>query len=426
MKLLMINQPLNNRGDESAHRALVRRVLSEMPNVSLKVLFIGEKSDSVRQFQVKDDRVTYVSYLSQSCTKNKILYFLYDRLILGNLFFKYLNKCYEKRFTWLWWLNPLFWPLFLKIYRADAILNAPGGICMGGFQVWQHIAYLKIAKILKKDIYYYGRSIGPFPEETISNKRFKESSYELLRYFRFLSLRDSKSEEIAKGLAINYVPTVDSAFLDIPANGIPQTIVQSIGSNYIVFVPNVLRWHYMYKEIPQNRIDKMYLDMISLIHKSYPTSKIVMLPQTFNYDLPLWNDVNYFRTLSSLLGNPPYLTVVDDIYSSDIQQQIIAKAKLIVGARYHSIVFGINNSTPFISLSYEHKMDGLLTTLGCSNRMIDIRDLISDTKIKDIVDRFAIKLEETMECTKYHAKAVDIADSCFAKLKLLINNDFSG
>ena len=39
MKLLIINQPLNNRGDESAHRALVRALHANLPNVEIRVLF---------------------------------------------------------------------------------------------------------------------------------------------------------------------------------------------------------------------------------------------------------------------------------------------------------------------------------------------------------------------------------------------------
>ena len=113
----MINQPLNNRGDESAHRALIRRILKDIPDAKIRVFFIGEKKDSVQQFKIDDERVKYVSYLSQSCTKNKFKYFVYDRLIVWNAFFKFVNSCYLKNITFLWWLNPLVWPLLIAILR---------------------------------------------------------------------------------------------------------------------------------------------------------------------------------------------------------------------------------------------------------------------------------------------------------------------
>ena len=422
----MINQPLNNRGDESAHRALVRRILKEIPNAKIRVFFIGEKKDSVRQFRIEDERVTYVSYLSQSCTKNKFKYFFYDRLIVWNAFFKYVSFCYLKNVTCLWWFNPLIWPLLVAIFRSDFVVNAPGGICMGGFQVWHHIAYLKMAKVLHKDIYYYGRSIGPFPEKTVSNRRFKEESFKLLRYFKFLSLRDEKSESIACQYKIPYVPTVDSAFLDIPNSGVPQNLVECIGDDYIVFVPNVLRWHYAYKNVPKERIDNMFIKMHDALHSAFPKANIVMLPQTFNYDDPLFNDVNYFHELKSMLGNPSYIKVIADIYSSDVQQQIIAKSKLIVGARYHSIVFAINNKTPFISLSYEHKMEGLLNIIGGKESMIDISDLSSDEKVNDIMREFSSILSDRNSKNNaacLYNKAMNIANSCFSAFYKSIKNN---
>lgn len=422
----MINQPLNNRGDESAHRALVRRILKEIPNAKIRVFFIGEKKDSVRQFRIEDERVTYVSYLSQSCTKNKFKYFFYDRLIVWNAFFKYVSFCYLKNVTCLWWFNPLIWPLLVAIFRSDFVVNAPGGICMGGFQVWHHIAYLKMAKVLHKDIYYYGRSIGPFPEKTVSNRRFKEESFKLLRYFKFLSLRDEKSESIACQYKIPYVPTVDSAFLDVPNSGVPQNLVECIGDDYIVFVPNVLRWHYAYKNVPKERIDNMFIKMHDALHSAFPKANIVMLPQTFNYDDPLFNDVNYFHELKSMLGNPSYIKVIADIYSSDVQQQIIAKSKLIVGARYHSIVFAINNKTPFISLSYEHKMEGLLNIIGGKESMIDISDLSSDEKVNDIMREFSSILSDRNSKNNaacLYNKAMNIANSCFSAFYKSIKNN---
>ena len=44
MNILIINQPLNSRGDESAHKALVRSLLRDYPNVWITVLFIAENN----------------------------------------------------------------------------------------------------------------------------------------------------------------------------------------------------------------------------------------------------------------------------------------------------------------------------------------------------------------------------------------------
>ena len=78
--------------------------------------------------------------------------------------------------------------------------------------------------------------------------------------------------------------------------------------------------------------------------------------------------------LTSLSGNKNII-VIDENQSSDIQQEIIKKSCLVIGARYHSVVFAINNEIPFVSLSYEHKMKGLLEVLDMTDRMVEIQDI---------------------------------------------------
>ena len=41
MNILLIDQPLWNRGDESAHKGLVRSILKAIPNARIKVMELG-------------------------------------------------------------------------------------------------------------------------------------------------------------------------------------------------------------------------------------------------------------------------------------------------------------------------------------------------------------------------------------------------
>ena len=79
------------------------------------------------------------------------------------------------------------------------------------------------------------------------------------------------------------------------------------------------------------------------------------------------------------------IIVLDERYSSDIQQCIMKNARLVIGARYHSIVFALNNGVPFISLSYEHKMKGLLETIGGIQNMVDIENIFDSNQDEHIL-----------------------------------------
>jgi colanic acid/amylovoran biosynthesis protein len=246
---------------------------------------------------------------------------------------------------------------------------------MGGFKNWMHIWNLETAKRLHKPVFYWGRSIGPFNECDNDSKVFKRNSINLLKYFSYISLRDGVSIKYAEELGVKAEAVVDSAFLECPDALIPENILQTIGGNdYVVYVPNELTWHPRYPKSVQSEIDSFFLKIIDLITDKYPDIKIVMLPQTYNSEI---NDYSYFLRLKEAAKNKNII-VVDEGQNSDIQQKIISGSKMVIGARYHSIVFAINNNVPFISLSYEHKMKGLLETLSLKEYMVEIQDIFGE------------------------------------------------
>lgn len=355
MKIAILNQPLANRGDEAAHKAFVRTLAHALPEAQIDVIFLYAQQELVDAMDVHEENVRYIILPPPH-------HFMY-RPVFYSLLLRHIRISF---------LHPSLHRFKKVLSKYDRVICAPGGICMGGFMDWMHVWQLLVAKVLKKPIFYWGRSIGPFSEETYKKKVFKKYSYELLHYFSYISLRDTKSVDIAKAAGLNVDEVVDSAFLETPTTQIPEIIQTEIANNdYIVFVPNELTWHFRYKNVPQDRIDNFYLKLLDIIVINYPNAKIVMLPQTYK---SIINDYGYFEKLKHLSKNQNII-VVDEEQNSDIQQTIIAGAKLVVGARYHSIVFAINNNIPFISLSYEHKMSGLLEKLNMTENMLEIQDI---------------------------------------------------
>ena len=405
MKILMINQPMSNRGDESAHKGLIRAILKAMPNVRITVVRVGMNPDTIRQFGVDDENVEYVNL----------------PLIRGYLRFAKLGL--QKGMYFLWRIHPTHRKIRALMLASDIVLSAPGGICMGGFQNWEHLFLLKMTQRIGKKLVYYGRSFGPFPETTKLNRCFKKHSVDMLHYFSFLSVRDKKTESIAKDLGISYVPTVDSAFLDLPRVEIPKELLDRIDANpYVVFVPNELIWHYAFRgKLSKTELLEFYREILSLIKEKMPNRKIVMLPQTYNQTTPNGNDINFFKEFEACLKDPSII-VTPDTYNSDIQQSIIANADLVVGARYHSIIFAINNNVPFVALSYEHKISGILETLGKLDCMVDISTaLFSVEGRKRAVEDFEGRICLAHKDDFVQNKAREMSKACFDKFVLFLN-----
>lgn len=405
MNILLINQPVNNRGDESAHKALLRSLVKQCPCVNITVLFVDESHDTVEQFKINDSHITYVELQSNRKFYYKIVMGLFRHGMM-----KYTKLSSTVRKT-------------IKLYKEnDIILCAPGGISMGGFQNWSHLYYLHLAKYLGKRLVYYGRSFGPFPSDDKNQSKYKKYSIEILNYFSFLAIRDKKTEILAKEMKLNFVSTVDSAFLETPCVVLPKEILNEINNTeYIVLVPNLLIWHYNYRNrIAKDTVILFFKTLIERLRQMYVDKKIVMLPQTFNYNTYLGDDINFFKELKAFFSDDNSIIVISDQYSSDIQQTIISKAYFLIGARYHSVVFALNNNIPFIALSYEHKIAGLLESLGKTDCMVDIENaLVSNDIVYKTVNEICCKIHEIKRDEIVQSKAKKIAQNC---LTLFINN----
>lgn len=403
--ILIVNQPIGNRGDESAHRALVRSLNKALPETKIVVLGFMDDKGAYDEFKVDHPNNEYVK-------------FLFPHNLLAPNFIKFLPK--YGLATLGTFLHPVLRKLIPYYKAADVVLCAPGGICMGGFQSWRHLYFLLLAEYFKKPIVYYSRSIGPFPIKTWLNRRFKKISDHLLHTMNFISLRDAQSKGIAERMGMDYVFSIDTAFLQQPRVEVDKAIAEQIdGQPFIVFVPNQLTWHYAYKHVPQERIDQFYLELMKKVRNMYPEHKLVMLPQLCTAGLA--GDYSYFKTLAEQSGMDN-IVVVSDKYGSDVQQTLIAEASFLIGARYHSVVFAVNNEVPFIALNYEHKIKGLLEDLGLSGNIVDITRVFDDVQTMDAVMRqFDAKLRDEKEVKPSRQKANDIAQNCFKQLCQYLN-----
>lgn len=358
MNVLLINQPTNNRGDEAAHRGLVRALSARYPAATFTVAFLGAAPENVQPMRVAAANVEYeLIPLRRS-----------DALRIPVYATRFHMRGLAAR------LHPAYRRLRRMLRRADYVVNAPGGICMGAFQNWGHVFQLDLARDCRKPVAYYSRSFGPFRDVTWRERLFKRHSLELLRTFDFLALRDAQSMALADRLGLRYVPAIDAAFLEAPVAAIPPDVAAALGATaYAVFVPNSLVWHVAYRGADAGRIDRFYLALLDRLCARFPDTKVVMLPQL--YGVGERGDQRYFERLQAQSPHRDRLLVLPETCGSDVQQAIVARARCVVGARYHSVVFALNNRVPFVALSYEHKMPGLLALLGLEDRGVDVRAL---------------------------------------------------
>ena len=187
----------------------------------------------------------------------------------------------------------------------------------------------------------------------------------------------------------------------------------------MVMVPNLLTWHHAFSKCSQELIDKFFIGVIKGILNSDSSLYVVMLPQLHNFSYS--DDKYYFESLSERIASNR-VEIIDDMYGSDIQQTIISSAEFVVGARYHSIVFALNQGCPFVSLSYEHKMSGLLDNLGIKDSIVDITDIFNNDEdvlkaINEVLEKVNSIPVRRQYCEAWRNKAQKIANDSFALFK---------
>lgn len=398
MNILVINQPTNNHGDEAAHKAFLRSLAYEFPHHMFTVMFFHVSLKSIDAMNVYLDNVKYVN-VTDGFSKKK---------------YEIIKFAFKVHCEKLLILFPQFRAVKHYIKSADCIINAPGGICMGSFHNWEHVYFLKLAQWLDKSVAYYSRSFGPFCVANRTDKLFNKLCIDLLKNFTFLSIRDSKSMSIAESLGIKYESAIDTAFLNVKETSLPYGLLDK---KYCVLVPNSLTWHPAFKDCSEKYIKLFYQKLTISILKKYPDIFLVFLPQLFNKEDG--GDQAYFNMLFSTLTTEEQerIVIVNDNDSSDVQQIIISKSEFIIGARYHSIVFAINNEVQFVSLSYEHKMEGLLSILGLESRSVPFNQWVKDEPdIDDSINHVILKLGNPVDLSQAHTKALSIANNCERKL----------
>lgn len=348
-RIVIINQACGNRGDEAAHKAFVKALLLD-GRFEVTTVTIGVADGALSCMKVSGAG--------------------YVNLLPGKLYYKLTAGALKKHLGFLWVLSGTARSLAIEMKFADAVICAPGGMDLGGFRSWHHLFLMRLALRFAPKVAYFGRSIGPFKDD-----RFAALSADTLRRCSFVSLRDARSWAIGDSLGLNWRRMLDVVFADAIAT--PKN-----DATYCVVVPNSLRWHPSFRSGTAD-VESFFVDILRGIAARFPGMKIVLLPQLFGEPDVNQGDVEFFHQLADAsglriigsdslsigkaCGDGSHATggvcVLPDTLDSDAQQSIVAGASFVVGARYHSIVFAASAGVPFLSLTYEDKMKGLVEML---------------------------------------------------------------
>lgn len=393
-KVLLVNQHSSNHGDEAAAKGLTSDIEFNRYTTSILYNTVNEKAKLDLGINFSKEMLTEeITFIEKMMI---ILTFIFPVSLIKFFYHGVIKK------------------EFLMIEDNDFVISMPGGANMGLYTDWRYLWRLYVAIKMKKKVAIYSVSYGPF-----TNAFFKSKVKFVMSNVNFLSLRDAQSFRFADEMKLDYIKSIDTAFLRdgfIDKFDLADFGVNFNSKDYVVFVANDLTaGHLTFRNMEKSKVDSIYKDLIAeLLSKD---EKIVFLPQLFANG----NDRAYFERLLIEMNEDSNenIVIVDESFSSDIQQNIVRNSKFVIGARYHSIIFSINNSIPFLCLSYENKMKNTLELLGYDSMGIDLTELANGAPTSTLTKK-ALGVVESLYDGEYKVSpdlAKKKASKCYESFK---------
>lgn len=375
MNIVIINCHTSNRGDEAAIHALVDElnVLYDKPTIQLflrgNVIYpnMPNNVEMITQF-IPGDFKSLVAYYLCLLSKGRIK----------------VSSTGKK--------------LMLAIEKADIILHAPGGPSIGDTYYEAEPTYLRIFDLIEsmhKPYMFYAPSMGPF-NKTERNAWRKR----VIRGAEAVVLRDPISAEHVKKLVPEkpiYL-TLDSAIqhdIDIVENADKMERYGELKAflskheKCVGITITDLRWHPVHSKneaIIRNIHDSFNTYMKELVDQRYG---IIFIPQ-------LYGNGNDYDLMNGFATDKEHFFIIPDNdvrYDTYFQQYLIGQLYAVIGMRYHSNIFSAKMGTPFISVSYEQKMQGFMEKMNLCEYYIGLNDLSAD-KLKEKFELLTINYDK--------------------------------
>lgn len=263
-----------------------------------------------------------------------------------------------------------------KIYeQSDLIVPVGGGYIrsrkglLNRLNIPLLLHPLLFGYLLGKPTILYAQSVGPF--QNIIEKKIV--AY-ILRRMTLIMLRENASLKLLESLGVtkNVSRAIDSGFLLKSKKRLNLHKLYHVPANKIIIGVTVRSWlaheaQLNYEKAVANSLDK-------LVKTS--NAHVLFIPQvtaTKGDDDRQTNcrvhDLMHYTKGSTLIEDTPNHHEIKAIYDG---------LDILVGTRFHSVIFSLTSYVPVLAIEYEHKTSGIMHDLKLEGWVIKIEDATSE------------------------------------------------
>jgi len=315
MKILIVNQHANNFGDEAAGTAVVNNLLKNKKIDCIEILYCMPGF-----LPVEDKRVIHNHELNvRNFRKRQFWQYVLTRKATGSFLPKFIKKICEN----------------------DVVLVSPCGANLGIYQDWHLLMQDIVVALNKSPLIFHLNTISP------SKSKFFDFLVIQMCKKAKVYVREKASYNYLHMNGVNAVLGTDSAF-SLESKG-----KVTVHENRIVFVPSDLwKWHKDFLGKDSDIFDTCILEPLIDFARSYDM-EICILPHLNTPEEEAFNDSIMKKAIQLIPDIKISILKTKSCYE---YENYIRSSYMVVGMRYHSIIFSCKNCIPFVALSYEQKM----------------------------------------------------------------------
>lgn len=345
MRIAIVNQQTANFGDDCAAAAVIIALQARFPKSIVDVIYHDTPTD--RSARMPDAGLSFGELSGLFLEKSD-----FAPLALALYGISGAKRFFSDRVLEL-----------TKTYRSyDHIFVTPCGANIGVYKDWWFLLKLMAVIVSGKTPIFHLNTIGKshdFLFDTIAKTVLRRSK---------IFVREDASYQYLRGMGIACERGVDSAF------ALPVRPPRERKREVVVVATDLSKWFSKYRQFDMQQFSsQLAVELASFCGENQLTVRLIPHIHSIN------GEANLLADLAAAIRQQGASVVVDEEFDDyRAYEERIASASLVVSMRYHGVVLAAKNATPFVSLSYENKMEEVSKYCGFGRLSLPMGEWNSD------------------------------------------------
>jgi colanic acid/amylovoran biosynthesis protein len=396
-----------NTGDAALLIALIAELRRVFAHPSLVALTMEEVDPGETLAEVRLERS--LMSLAYHTFAKRVVKGLYTIWVIG------LTVCAVPvwRVTGVLALPPRLRRATQSLIEADLVVTVGGGYLRGKKDLATHLGLLLmlhpiwLSVLAGIPVMCHSQSIGPF-----GNRFQRWLTAKTLGRVELLAAREDISVETLKGMGLEspkIIRAADAGFLFETSQEVDVRTLAGLPSDARVVGVTVRQW---LRGGAQERYEAAVATACDhIVHSA--DAYVVFIPQVTVEELGDDDRVVGHRVAERMVRQDR-VRVLDESFTPFVVKALYESLDLLVGTRFHSVIFALTACVPAIAIEYEHKTGGIMAELGLSEWVCDI-NTVTGAQLIERFDALLVAADDyrALLATKldwYKAKAQSAAE----------------